>query len=306
MRNTAKATIRNIEHVVEEQPEVQGHGAGRLARRRGSYTVAAALLPSFSTMNRFAKSTLPSASPIGGMITSSTSDFTIAPNARADDDADREVEHVAAHRERLEFLEHAFPPCVLGGWRSGCGLPTPRAPKDPPSKSQSGCQSPLVPPIPQSHPGRKRTSRLNPRSVEQARRNRSPRTGLAVHDNRTTRVGSRSPPLSSSSPSGMLIEPGKCPSRNSPSPRTLTTAIVAPSSRGVRPRRSQCLHLYPLTPAPLPDCVTPASSLHPIEPDPGDNSRRIVRPLAVLDDQVEVPLVGQQPPAHVVNARFQG
>src|SRR6185295_15344116 len=32
-------------------------------------------------MNRSAKSTLPSASPIGGMITSSTSDFTMVPNA---------------------------------------------------------------------------------------------------------------------------------------------------------------------------------------------------------------------------------
>src|SRR3954464_5805910 len=39
------------------------------------------LRPGLSSTNRLAKSTLPMASPMGGMMTSSTNDFTMVPNA---------------------------------------------------------------------------------------------------------------------------------------------------------------------------------------------------------------------------------
>ena len=66
---------------VDEEPVVDGDRARRPAPRRGSHTAARPCVPSLSSRNRSEKSTLPRARPIGGMMTSSTSDFTMVPKA---------------------------------------------------------------------------------------------------------------------------------------------------------------------------------------------------------------------------------
>ena len=64
---------------VDEDAVVEGNGARFLGRIHGE--VGPAVAPSLSTTKRFEKSTLPSASPIGGMIRSFTRESTILPNA---------------------------------------------------------------------------------------------------------------------------------------------------------------------------------------------------------------------------------
>jgi hypothetical protein len=44
-----------------------------------------------------------------GMMMSPTSDVTMAPKARADDDADRQIDHVAFHGKFAELLQHSQP-----------------------------------------------------------------------------------------------------------------------------------------------------------------------------------------------------
>jgi hypothetical protein len=66
-----------------------------------------------SSVSKFA---LPN-SPISGLTTPSVNAVTTPANASADDDADREVDDVAAQDERLEVLEHES---LLGQrWRKG-------------------------------------------------------------------------------------------------------------------------------------------------------------------------------------------
>ena len=102
---------------VDEEADVHRHGAGGF--RVGERGVrSAAFAPALRVTKRFEKSTLPSSRPIGGMITSATSEEMI-PERCADDDADRHVDHVAPHREFLEFLEspRSFSDMAAELWR---------------------------------------------------------------------------------------------------------------------------------------------------------------------------------------------
>ena len=87
---------------VDEDAVVHGHRASRL--RLGERRMrAAAFAPSFSVTNMLVKSMPPSARPIGGISTSATSEADDGPERRTDDDANRHVEHVAAHDELFEL-----------------------------------------------------------------------------------------------------------------------------------------------------------------------------------------------------------
>ena len=63
-----------------------------------------ALAPFFKVRNRLEKSTPPISRPMGGMMTSSTSDLTMPEKAVPTTIPTAEVDDVAAHDEIFEFL----------------------------------------------------------------------------------------------------------------------------------------------------------------------------------------------------------
>jgi hypothetical protein len=79
-RKTAKATMRNVMIVLMKTPKLIDVAPAAFAAARDSYG-GGAFAPSFRTINRFEKSTLPRRRPIGGMITSATSELMMVPKA---------------------------------------------------------------------------------------------------------------------------------------------------------------------------------------------------------------------------------
>ena len=79
-RKTAKTTMRNVMIVLMKTPWLIDVAPAAFAASRDSYG-GGAFAPSFRTINRFEKSTLPRRRPIGGIITSATSELTMVPKA---------------------------------------------------------------------------------------------------------------------------------------------------------------------------------------------------------------------------------